>query len=147
MIYSTLGDDFAWTAVHFPEEGYVWFSLKDPRILSGTVLWHSNGGRHYSPWSGRHRAVLGLEEVTSSFHWGLAESVAPNDASRAGYKTAHNLDPDLPITINSITGVAATGRLSPTAVKIQRIPLGIRVTDANDRSIDVQLEVEQLYGP
>src|SRR5690606_20883803 len=39
----------AWTAVTLPEEGYVWFTLKDPRVLRQTVLWISNGGRHYPP--------------------------------------------------------------------------------------------------
>jgi hypothetical protein len=63
-----------WTAVACPREGYVWFALKDPRVLTNTVLWFSNGGRHYPPWNGRHVNTLGLEEVTSYFHYGLAES-------------------------------------------------------------------------
>ncbi len=146
MIYSQKESEFGWTAVHFPEEGFTWFSLKDQRVLSGTVMWHSNGGRHYAPWSGRHRAVLGLEEVTSSFHWGLAGSAAPSDASREGYLTTHELRPDVPLTVNTIIGVVRTGPLAPSPVNILRIPSGIRIIDANDQSIDVQLDVEQLYS-
>lgn len=52
----------AWTAVSFPDEGYVWFALKDPKVLASTLLWMSNGGRHYAPWNGRHHSVMGLEE-------------------------------------------------------------------------------------
>ena len=75
MIVSDVKEPFAWTAVTFLEEGYVWFALKDPRVLRETVFWFSNGGRHYPPWNGRHINVLGLEEVCSNFHPGLAESV------------------------------------------------------------------------
>lgn len=96
----------AWTAVTFPNEGYVWFTLKDPRILRQTVFWMSNGGRHYAPWDGRHVNVLGLEEVTSYFHFGLAESAAPNPLSDAGFPTVHQLD-GRPFDIACISAVAS----------------------------------------
>ena len=64
MVVSDPSVPFAWTAVTFPKERYVWFALKDPKVLRETVFWFSNGGRHYPPWSGRHTSVLGLEEVT-----------------------------------------------------------------------------------
>src|SRR6185503_6373938 len=69
---------FAWVAVTFPEERYVWFALRDPRVLRHTVLWHSNGGRHYAPWNGRHTNVLGIEDITGYFHYGLAPSARRN---------------------------------------------------------------------
>ncbi len=81
----------AWTAVTFPDEGYVWFTLKDPTVLRQTILWISNGGRHYAPWNSRHVNVLGLEEVTSYFHFGLAESAAPNALSEQGIPTTVSL--------------------------------------------------------
>jgi len=81
----------AWTAVTFPEEGFVWFTLKDPSVLRQTILWISNGGRHYPPWNGRHVNVLGLEEVTSYFHFGLAESAAANSLSKQGIPTTTSL--------------------------------------------------------
>ena len=88
---------FAWTAVTFPAEGYVWLALKDPRILSQTILWFSNGGRHYTPWSGRPVNVMWLEEVTSYFHFGMAESVNKNPLSIKG------LAPGLPPNWASVT--------------------------------------------
>jgi hypothetical protein len=97
---------FAWTAVTFPAEGYVWFALKDPRVLRQTVFWLSNGGRHYPPWNGRHVNVLGLEEVTSYFHYGLAESVKKNPLTTVGRATSFTLNPNQPLTINYIMAVA-----------------------------------------
>lgn len=96
----------AWNAVVFPEQGYMWFSLRDPGSLASTVLWHSNGGRHYAPWNGRHRAVLGVEDVTSYFHYGLAESCAPNPVSEEGIPTCVKLRPDQTFHVPYIMGVA-----------------------------------------
>ena len=103
------GDDrqpFGWTAVTFPAEGYVWFALKDPRVLRQTVFWLSNGGRHYAPWNGRHVNVLGLEEVTAYFHYGLAESAKKNPLSAVGVPTCFTLNARTPLTVNYIMAVA-----------------------------------------
>jgi hypothetical protein len=97
----------AWIAVAFPGEGYLWFALKDPSLLASTVLWHSNGGRHYPPWNGRHRHVLGLEEVTAFFDFGLAASARPNPLSRRGVPTTVTLRPDRPLRIPYVMGVTA----------------------------------------
>ncbi len=106
MIVSDPDLPFAWTCVTFPRERYVWFSLKDPRVLAGTIFWISNGGRHYPPWNGRHVNVMGLEEVTSYFHHGLAESARPNPFSREGYPTCIRLDARRPFAVRTIFGVA-----------------------------------------
>ena len=97
---------FAWNAVVFPRERYVWFALRDPRVLRHTILWISNGGRHYPPWNGRHVAVMGLEDVTSYFHSGLAESVAENPLNSRAIPTTLMLDPKTPLVVNYIFGVA-----------------------------------------
>ena len=97
---------FAWSAVVLAAEGYVWFALRDPRVLRHTILWMSNSGRHYAPWNGRHSAVMGIEEVTSCFHLGLAESAKPNTLSRAGFPTTVALNPQRPTTVNYIMAVA-----------------------------------------
>lgn len=107
MLSARAGMALAWTAVTFPEQRYVWFALKDPRLLASTVLWHSNGGRHMAPWSSRHRGVLGLEDVTSYFHFGLAESAAPNPVSRRGIPTVLRLNPRRPLIVPYIMGVTA----------------------------------------
>ena len=106
MLVSDPALRYAWTAVTFPEERYVWFALKDPRVLRHTILWLSNGGRHYAPWSGRHLGVLGLEEVTSYFHYGLAESANTNPLSRRGYDTCVQLQSGETLDIRYIMGIA-----------------------------------------
>ena len=117
----------AWNAVTFPRERYVWFALRDPRMLRHTILWISNGGRHYPPWSGRHVSVMGIEDTTSYFHYGLAESAQPNPLSRRGIATALMLDPKKPAAINYIVGVA-------------EIPAGFdRVADIRRAGAEIEL--------
>ena len=131
---------FAWTAVSFPEEGYLWFGLKDPRVLRSTVLWHSNGGRHYPPWNGRHRRVLGLEEVTANFHLGLAASARPNPLNRAGVPTALMLTPQRPLVVNYIMGVVAIPRSFGPVVKVSRLAGVVAFNDRNGRSVQTALD-------
>jgi hypothetical protein len=97
----------AWTAVAFPEDGYVWFSLRDPRVLASTLLWMSNGGRYYAPWNGRHVNVMGVEDITGFFHTGLAESAAGNALSARGLRTHHVLHAQTPFTVKYVMGLAA----------------------------------------
>ncbi|MEO5960935.1 MAG: hypothetical protein ABIR80_17655 [Opitutaceae bacterium] len=100
---------------------YVWFALKNPRQLASTVLWHSNGGRHYAPWSSRHRRVIGIEEVTSYFHFGLAESAKSNPLSRRGVPTVLQLSPRRPTVIDYVMGVATPG---PRFDRVRTIQFG-----------------------
>jgi hypothetical protein len=100
-------DALGWTAVVFPKQRYVFFSLKDPQSLASTLFWISNGGRHYAPWNGRHLDVIGIEEITSYFHVGLAESVKKSALSKRGIPTSVTLNPKRPLIVNYIFGVAA----------------------------------------
>lgn len=95
----------AWMAATYPDQGYVWFSLKDPRVLASTVLWIENHGRHGPPWNGRNNC-LGVEDVTSHFADGLAASIVENVLSKQGVPTAVTLKADTPTHINYIQGVA-----------------------------------------
>jgi len=95
----------AWSTVTFPEQGYLWFSLRDVTVLNSTVLWMSHGGRHYPPWNGRHRHVLGVEDVTSYFHFGLAESEEQDAAAPPGVVNCLPLSRRRPTVVNYIMGV------------------------------------------
>jgi hypothetical protein len=119
MLVSDAKAPFAWTAVTFPDQGYAWFALKDPRILPETVFWISNRGRHYPPWSGRHINVMGLEEVCSYFHLGLAESARKNLISAKGHPTCIALSPKKPLVVPYIMGVARIPRGFERVVSIQ----------------------------
>jgi hypothetical protein len=94
----------AWTTATFPDDGYLWYALKDPAVLTTTVFWMENHGRHGHPWNGRNNC-LGLEDVTAFFAEGLATSVGDNLLSREGVATAVTLTADKPTTVNYIQGV------------------------------------------
>lgn len=146
LLVSDARQAFAWTAVTFPLEGYVWFALKDPRALRQTVFWISNGGRHYAPWNGRHVNVLGLEEVTSYFHYGLAESAAANPLSEIGYQTVCQLNRKTPLVVNYIMAVASVPKgfdrvVAITASKNQQ---SVQLTDGSGRSATAPLDLKFL---
>jgi hypothetical protein len=106
MIASDDQLQFAWTAVTNPKQRYVWFALKDPRMLRQTVFWFSNGGRHYAPWNGRYVNVMGLEEITGYFHLGLAESAKRNPLTAKGILTCLKLNPQKPAVVHYIMAMA-----------------------------------------
>ena len=97
----------AWSAAVNCEEGYLWFSLRDPALLPSTILWIENGGRHRPPWSGRN-CCLGIEDVCSLFDTGSMESSTANPFSERGIKTAHQFENERPVVIPYIQGVAST---------------------------------------
>lgn len=149
MIVSDPEVPFAWTAVTFPRERYAWFALKDPRVLRSTVFWFSNGGRHYPPWNGRHVNVLGLEEVTANFHYGLAESTRINPLSSRGFATSHVLRPDSPTSIPYIQAVATLpagfDRVARIEARTDSVE-GVLLHSANGKSVPVPLRLGFLRG-
>jgi hypothetical protein len=128
--------DFAWTAVVFPEKKFIWFSLKNPAHLASTILWHSNGGRHYPPWNGRYRGVLGVEDVTAYFHLGLAASVQANPWKQKGVPTSLALGRRESTRIPYIMGVAPLTDGFDTVRTIERTATGIRLTAASGTRIE-----------
>lgn len=121
MVVADTSRDVAWTAVSFPKQRYVWFALKDPKVLGGTIMWMSNGGRHYAPWSGRHVNVMGLEETTSYFHVGIAGSAKKNPFNRRGIPTTLKMNPHKPTVVNYIMAVAVT---PPNFTRVRQIEVG-----------------------
>ncbi|MFZ4599557.1 MAG: hypothetical protein ACOYNN_13015 [Terrimicrobiaceae bacterium] len=139
---------FAWTAVTVASEGWVWVALKDPRVLRSTIFWMSNGGRHYSPWSGRHRGVIGVEEVTANFHSGAAESVRANALSRKGIATAVPFDPNKPTTVNYIMAMGAVPRGFDIVKSIHPLArgAGIEIVSASGKEARIAVDLGFLSG-
>ena len=146
MVVHEAAPDFAWTAVTFPEQNYVWFALKDPRVLRSTVLWHSNAGRHYAPWNGRHVNVLGMEDVTTYFHLGLAESARPNSINRRGIPTSLTLSPTTPLKVNYIMAVAAVPAKWGRVKTITPNPTGVTLQPDKGKAVHVPLDTNFLYS-
>ena len=107
----------AWTTAAIPTEGYLWFSLKDPKLLPSTVIWMENHGRHESPWNGRNRA-LGLEDVCSYFAAGLNDSVNENMINSEGIPTSVALSKNKATVVNYIEGVV---RIPPSFDRVQTV--------------------------
>ena len=57
-----------WSAALAQKDGFLFFAIKEASALPETILWISNGGRYYPPWSRRHTSVLGIEEASTSCH-------------------------------------------------------------------------------
>lgn len=98
--------EFGWSAVTFPKQRFVWFSLRNPHQLTSTLLWFSNGGRHFAPWNGRHINVLGIEDITGFFHVGLAASCRANLLTEHGVRTCLEPGADGRLSIPYIQGIA-----------------------------------------
>lgn len=129
----------AWSAVTFPERGYVWFSLRDPRQLSCTLLWFSNGGRDYPPWNGRHVNVMGIEDMTGYFHEGLAASCRNNPLTEHGVRTCLDPDGGGRISIPYIQGVARIPRGFDRVAAIDSLQTEGRIILRSDSDIEVTL--------
>jgi hypothetical protein len=137
---------FAWNAVTFPHERYVYFALRDPRTLRHTILWISNGGRHYAPWNGRHTSVVGLEDTTSYFHYGLAESAKPNALNRRGIPTTLALKAKQPTAIPYIVGVAEIPDGFDRVREIRPTKAGIELVAASGARARCPLELAFLQA-
>ncbi len=105
QLYNKPASGPAWVAAVNPALGWLWFALKDPAVLSSTMFWMENYGRHASPWNGRN-CCIGLEDVCGYFADGLASSIRRNDLNQRGIVTARRLSPARPTAVNYIQGAA-----------------------------------------
>ena len=84
-------------SLHYVQEGFraelTWNAEHFPSLL----LWLSNRGRQYYPWSGRNLA-LGVEPVCSAFDLGPAIASGPNPIAASGTPTSRLFSPDAPFT-------------------------------------------------
>ena len=92
-----------WTAVVRPE-GDLFLSLRSPAQLPMTMLWHSNGGRDYAPWNGRHRGCLGVEEGAALTMLGLSSREMPDPLGAAGQPGHVTLDPQGTVEVRHVIG-------------------------------------------
>lgn len=68
-------------------EGYRVKLSWNPEHYPSALLWFSNRGRSFAPWSGRHLA-LGFEPICAAFDLGPQVSAAENPIARRGVPTA-----------------------------------------------------------
>ena len=119
-----------WSAAVAAADGFVFFALKDARLLTQTSLWMTNGGRSYAPWLSRHTAVLGIEETCTWFGLGRLASAAPNPVTAEGYRTAIDLAPHGEVVVRYVLGAIPADGLSEIA-EIRPGPGTLTLTDVS----------------
>ena len=79
-----------------PERGYKVAVRWDPEDLPSCSLWYSNGGREFSPWNGKVRAI-GIEPTAASFDLGQAASLSKETPlAKSGVLTNVAASPEAP---------------------------------------------------
>lgn len=146
MLVADPGTGFAWTAATCADEGWVWFALKDPRVLPQTLIWLSNGGRDYAPWNGRHRQVIGLEEICGYFHLGHAVSISDNPVTAVGSPTAVALSPGNPLVVSTMFGMAAVPDGFGIVADIAPADGGVRLTGTKGHVVLVPCDPSFVMG-
>lgn len=146
MLVSDAAERFAWSAVTARDAGWVWFALKSPGVLPGTVLWMSNGGRAYPPFNGRHTGVLGIEEVAAFFHLGHRASTTPNFVSERGVQTSVTLRPDCTLCVRYLFGLAAAPRGFGRVKSIEPADGGIVLRDCHGAEAAAKVDTSFITG-
>jgi hypothetical protein len=136
----------AWTVAVNTEEGYLWFSLRDPALLPATILWMENRGRHQPPWSGRN-CSLGLEDVCGFFDFGSAVSSRPNAFSKRGIPTVHQFRNEETFVLPYVQGIV---RIPEGFGRVTSVHCGKQeatFTDAVGNVITADMNTDFLFAP
>ena len=104
MLVAEQRSGLVWSALRFP--GFAWFALRRAEDFPATLLWVSNGGRSQAPWSSRHIARLGIEDVCSYFAQGHNASIA-NPLESEGIATSREFHADQPVRLRVVQAVAS----------------------------------------
>ena len=129
MLVEAAGSPLGWSAVTRSEEGDIALMLKNPAKLPATMLWLSNGGRSYAPWSSRHRDVLGVEDACAWSLYGHAASIVPNPLTDRGIPTAISLGPNGSVDVRHAIGAVPTPPGWATVADVQAGDGTLAVTD------------------
>jgi hypothetical protein len=135
---------FCYAAVTVPENGYLYFQIKNPKNLSNTMVWTSNCGRYYQPWNGRVNGVMSINEMTSYFYYGITSAQEDNFLDKKGYRT-HDLLDGSPASYKMICGVVPVQK-DYTGVKdiVQSGTENIIIKGKNGYDITVPCNIEFL---
>lgn len=135
MVISNKENLFGWSTVCCPNEGWLWYSIKNTNDLPNTVVWLSNGGRYYPPFSSRHKNVIGIEETCSFFHLGHKTSLEKNYLNEQGFKTSVELIENTIIEIPYLFGVVKIPGSFGKVESITPVDGGIEITDNEQKKV------------
>ncbi|MCC5972548.1 MAG: hypothetical protein JJT81_00690 [Rubellimicrobium sp.] len=101
------GHALGWTAVTRPVEGDLYLSLRHAQRLPMTMMWHSDRGRDYAPWNGRHAGCLGVEEGAAVHMLGLGATETPDPLTSVGQSPGLTLNPQGTAEVRHVIGAIA----------------------------------------
>lgn len=134
----------AWVAAYYPDSNFVWFALKNPSVLTTTVLWMENRGRHAEPWSGRTRC-LGVEDNCVAIGDDDLNAELRSDLDNNGIRYNHILDKNHKMTINYIEGVQKVPSEFGEVKNIIFNDCEISLISQTGREISITVDWEYLY--
>ncbi|BCM16537.1 hypothetical protein [Mesorhizobium sp. J8] len=126
-----------WTAVARRAERDLVLVLKNPAELPVTMLWFSNGGRDYAPWSGRHLGVLGIEDGRTAI--GHAASLGDNWLKHEGVATAFALAEGRSVSFRHVIGGVPFAEAEAPA-GIEAAPDRLRILAPNGAAKEVPFD-------
>jgi hypothetical protein len=133
-----------WAAALRPDKRDIYLSLKSPKDFPITMMWFSNGGRDYTPWSGRHLGVLGLEEGRTYAGSGHKSSIADNPWRRLGIATALDLDPKGEVEVRNVIGGVALPDGWQNVTSISSDPAHLHMTGAGGQIVSIPFDGDFL---
>lgn len=139
------GQPLGWSIVSRKAERDRIIVLKRPDTLPVTMLWMSNGGRDYAPWSGRHTGVLGIEDARASA-LGHAQSCRSNDLNRRGIPTAFALGNEQRIIVRQVIGACCADACEGKFVDLIAEEGGLKLTLQNGVTRKLEYDAGFLTG-
>ncbi len=143
MLVEAQGHRLGWAAALRHGTNDLVLSLKDPAVLPLTLLWMSNGGRDYRPWSGRHTGVLGMEEARCYSAQGHAASIADNPLRRSGVATSFELGGT--VEIRSVLGGLPLPADWTEIAAVEPARDGLRIADRSGAAMIVGYDAAFLF--
>ena len=145
LLINDPSNDFVFTALTEREKGFLYFHLKDPKVLAETLLWMPLGGNFTPPFNGRVNSVIGLEEVTGNFFYGRKASIEANMISNRGYPTFREFSESTPAEIKLIAGAVPVDKsFKGVSDIIRKTDSEIRIVGRGGERIDVPCRTDFL---
>jgi len=137
------GAALSWVAAVNTEENWLWYALKDPRLMPGRLFWIENRGRHNAPWDGRN-SCLGIEDGCMYFDRGVAESSRPNPVSRQGVPTCAEFRRGRTFEARYIQGAVKTPAGFDRVARVEFVPEAVIFHGARGRKVKAPVRHEFL---
>ena len=134
---------FAWTCAAYPDDGYLWFSLKEPSVLPGMLMWIENRSRQNHPWNGRV-SCIGLIDMCGNFAFGLGDSIQQNVLNDYGVRTIHNFGNEI-FRLQTIQGVVSIPSSFGRVEKVEAIEGECVFRSENGQSVSCNVDIGFLH--